>query len=130
MGNYIEPVLTEEQMAAYLDGMLSTDENNMVESLILSYPELQEIQDAMDSVDSTYIYDMDQEIPIECLADDFILPDIDGEYNHIGSEYEVGYDELDSDQDNPNDSELFQDEASDINHNESCIDCDFDDMSF
>ena len=33
MGNYFEPVLSEEQMAAYLDGMLSTEENKLNEYL-------------------------------------------------------------------------------------------------
>ena len=76
MGNYFEPVLSEEQLAAYLDGMLSAEENNMVEELISSCPEMAEIQDAIDSVDATYLYESDDEIPIECMADDFSLPDI------------------------------------------------------
>ena len=62
MGHYFEPVLTEEQMAAYLDGMLSAEENNMIEELISSSPAMEEIQDAIDSVDSSYIDEYDTEI--------------------------------------------------------------------
>lgn len=76
MGNFYNPVLTEEQMAAYLDGMLTTEENNMVEELISFSPEMKEIQEAVDAVDVSFIYNSDIEVPIECLADDFSLPDI------------------------------------------------------
>lgn len=74
MANYFEPVLSEEQMAAYLDGMLSEVESGMVEELIASDPEMEEIIDTFDSVDTAMIYEDDDEIPIECLADNFTLP--------------------------------------------------------
>lgn len=83
MENYCEPVLSEEQMAAYLDGMLSPEESYMVEETINSNPEMVEIQNVIDSVDSTYIYEIDQEIPIECMADDFSLPEISYDYSHF-----------------------------------------------
>lgn len=80
MGNYIEPTLNEEQLAAYMDGMLSEEENGMVENIINEDPYLEEIVETMDNVDSAIIYAQDEEVPIECLADDFQLPTINGEY--------------------------------------------------
>ena len=84
-------------MAAYLDGMLSTEENYMVEAAISSSPELTELQEVVDSVDSAYVEELDCEIPIECAADDFVLPDVE-DYDISDSEEAVGtdgeYDEL------------------------------------
>ena len=76
MGNYIETLLSEEQMAAWLDDMLTDEESRMVEELLSNSSELQEIQDAIDAVDMTAVYDADEEVPVECLADDFTLPAI------------------------------------------------------
>ena len=86
MGNYFEPVLSEEQLAAYLDGILSTEENNMIEEIISSDPEMTEIQDAIDAVDSIYTEVSDCVIPLECMADDFSLPYVD--YEDIQAEME------------------------------------------
>lgn len=77
MENYIEPILSEEQMAAYLDGMLSVEECNMVEQRIESSPELTEIQEIIDVVDIASVYESENEIPIECITDDFVLPEMD-----------------------------------------------------
>ena len=77
MENYIEPILSEEQMAAYLDGMLSVEERNMVEQRIESSPELTEIQEIIDVVDIASVYESENEIPIECITDDFVLPEMD-----------------------------------------------------
>lgn len=77
MGRYDIFSLTEEQMAAYLDGMLNAEQSNMVEELIASDEDLQQIQDALDAVDSTFIgLDPAEDVPLECLADDFVLPEI------------------------------------------------------
>lgn len=56
--------------------MLSTEESNMIEELIDSNPEMVEIQDAIDSVDDTFLYVINEEIPMDCLADEFSVPDI------------------------------------------------------
>lgn len=75
----IDTTLTEEQMAAYLDGMLSPEEATMVEDAIAGDERLQNIQEAIDDVDETYLVDnYDVEIPEECFADDFELPAIPG----------------------------------------------------
>ena len=137
MGYYFEPVLSEEQMAAYLDGMLSTEESNMVEELIDSNPEMVEIQDVIDSVDTTYLYTTNDEIPIECLVDDFSLPNINHvedhhaivsynmeDYDDIGSNHE------DSDnQDNTYDTD-YLDESSDAEHDDSFLEDGYNDISF
>lgn len=136
MGNYFEPVLSEEQMAAYLDGMLSTEESNMVEELIDSNPEMVEIQEAMDSVDTTYLYVTNDEIPIECLADDFSLPYIDqGEDNHAVSydsdEYydSDSYNEEYDNQDNAYETD-YEDDSSDSNHDDSFSEDGYNDIAF
>ena len=74
MGRTYNPVLSEEQMAAYLDGMLSPEENEMVETAITSDPMMGELLEVIDDVDAEMIVQADMEIPIDCLADDFVLP--------------------------------------------------------
>jgi len=140
MGNYFEPVLSEEQMAAYLDGMLSTEESNMVEELIDSNPEMVEIQDAIDSVDNTFLYVTNDEIPIECLADDFSLPDIghSGDHHNIiiydtencddTDSFNEDYDNHDN-QDNAYDPEC-QDESSNTENDDSFLEDGYNDISF
>lgn len=136
MGNYFEPVLSEEQMAAYLDGMLSTEESNMVEEVIDSNPEMVEIQDVIDSVDNTFLYVTNDEIPIECLADDFSLPDIGhGEDYHANISYDTNYDDTDSfneeqdNQDNVCDTEYI-DESSISENDDSFLEDGYNDISF
>lgn len=106
MANYFEPILSEEQMAAYLDGMLSIEESNMVEELISSVPEMEEIRDTIDFIDSTYINESENEVPIECMADDFILPEVNAEYSQFGNAYE-GYTSDESDDDPDGDQDNF-----------------------
>ena len=135
MGNYFEPVLSEEQMAAYLDGMLSTEESNMVEELIESCPEMKEIQNAIDSVDSLFVFETNEEIPIECLADDFSLPSIDyNDHQTIGSY--SSEDDVDNElynhydyQDNFIDIEC-QAEESELGHDDSFLGDGYDDIAF
>lgn len=126
MGNYFEPVLSEEQMAAYLDGMLSNEESNMVEDQIESSPEMVEIQNAIDSVDSTYLYEINEEIPIECMADDFSLPDIGYEYQHVDDSY---HEEEFLEADYEDDHNDYQEESMEMGNDDSFIDNDFDDIS-
>lgn len=136
MGNYFEPVLSEEQMAAYLDGMLSTEESNMVEELIDSNPEMVEIREAIDSVDTTYLYATNDEIPIECLADDFSLPDIgQGEGNYAFSYDSAEYYDSDSyseESDNQGDmyDANYEGDSSDVDHDDSFSEDGYDDISF
>ena len=136
MGNYFEPVLSEEQMAAYLDGMLSTEESNMVEELIDSNPEMVEIQEAIDSVDTTYLYVTNDEIPIECLADDFSLPDIVQVEDHHTVSYDSddyydsdSYNEEYENQDNTYDTD-YEDDSSDADYDDSFSEDGYNDISF
>lgn len=137
MGNNFEPVLSEEQMAAYLDGMLSTEESNMVEELIDSNPEMVEIQEAIDSVDTAYLYVTNDEIPIECLADDFSLPDIShGEDYHVIVSYDSdefnesdSYNEDYNNLDNTYDSD-YEDDSSNSEHDDSFLEDGYNDISF
>ncbi len=115
MATYFEPVLSEEQLAAYLDGMLSPEENNMIEDIIASDPEMEEIQETIDSVDSSYIYEADEEIPIECFADDFSMPNTDN-YDQ--------YEEHDHHESYCNHEDYGYHEDS-IHHEDNCVTDDF-----
>lgn len=77
MENNFEPAISEEQMAAYLDGMLSTEECCVVEEIIYSDSDMKDIMDCLDAVDSMYIYEYDLEIPVEYLTDNFFLSETD-----------------------------------------------------
>ena len=129
MVNYFEPVLSEEQMAAYLDGMLSADESNMIEELIDSNIQMTEIQDVIDSVDTTYLYETNNEIPIECLVDDFSLPDIDYGESHTADITTDEFAVTDSDnedygyQENSDDME-FQEDYSETVYEDSFLEDD------
>lgn len=132
MGNLCNPVLSEEQFAAYLDGMLSTEDNNMVEELIDAIPEMDEIRDVIDSVDYNYIYECDNEVPIECMADDFTLPTIDTDFGSSDDTFsderysEMEYDELSDEQDD----EDYMDDSADIGNDEPFHDSEYDVLSF
>ena len=92
MENYINSLLTEEQLAAYLDGMLSTDESSYVEEVINTNPVMEDILDDIDYVDSAYINNLDEEIPDEFMDEDFLLPDIYDNNNSIEDDYGIEYD--------------------------------------
>ena len=97
MGRTYTPVLSEEQMAAYLDGMLSPEENEMVETAITSDPMMGELLEVIDDVDAEMIVQADMEIPIDCLADDFVLPIFDDDFQVHSDEgnHENGVDYFD-----------------------------------
>lgn len=76
MENYIEPLMPEELMAAYLDGTLSDEDAKNFEDFIFANPEMEEILYDLDLADANYIQDPSPEIPVECLADDFVLPSL------------------------------------------------------
>ena len=136
MENNFEPILSEEQLAAYLDGMLSTEESNMVEAIVDSNPEMIEIQEIIDSVDNAYIYAVDEEVPIELIADNFTLPDISLEYNHFDdTEYSEdldSYEENESSeyQEDLNDMDNYHGESLDMENDNSITDGDMGDISF
>lgn len=121
MNPHFQHTLSEEQLAAYLDGMLSAEESSYVESAIDSEPELQEIQEALDEVDSSYIaYDAMEEIPVECLSDDFVLPAIDTAYGEDNFTDDV----------QPTDETIFGDDYSHIEDEESEACDSYEDDSF
>lgn len=110
MESYFNPAISEETYAAYLDGMLPEEDAKAVEELIESDPHLSEIQSDIDAIDSSYIFDHDIEIPVECLADDFSLPLFDMAFEDEMPSYltveeyteddEPGHDTIDTDTDN------------------------------
>lgn len=97
-------ILTEEQMAAYFDGRLSAEEAMMVELTISNDHDLQEIQDSIDDVDNVYVTENSTiEVPLECLSEDFQLPNVDDICNT----------------DSEKDINLFDDDDADIDQYES-----------
>jgi len=74
--NYFE--ISEETVAAWIDGNLSTDEETEFIEELSSNEELSEIIDSYDAIESTLenIIESGYELPAE-LAFDFILPDIE-----------------------------------------------------
>ena len=135
MERYFDFSLTEEQMAAYLDGMLDSEESNMVESLIASDPDLQQIEEDLDAIDSTYIaQDPTEELPVEVLADDFSLPEIDGTDhlfdNHEDSMHDDVVDTHDADGGtHDGDESLDQDHDSDQDDDDDTVVSDQDDTA-
>ncbi len=137
MENYFNPMLSEEQMAAFLDGMLTTDESTMVEEQIEDNPQLQEIQSSIDDIDSTLIgYDETSELPLECISDDFTLPIVevvdasilmDGPLSGDDDLLEVEHNESSEYEDYESD---YQDISSDYGHADDFSDNSFDGMSF
>ena len=132
MENYFSPLLSEEQMAAYLDGMLTTEENNYIEEQIMADPALQEIQDSLDDVDAELIaYDETQELPLECISDDFQLPLID-----YGMMSEEDGDIIDSDNDSysddyyENDENDYLEDQANYDQDQAYSDSSFDNISF
>ena len=132
MENYFSPLLSEEQMAAYLDGMLTTEENNYIEEQIMYDPALQEIQDSLDDVDAELIaYDETQELPLECISDDFQLPVID--YDMMSDE-DGGI--IDSDNDTysddyyENDENDYLEDQANYDQDQAYSDSSFDNISF
>ena len=132
MSNFFRHLLSEEQMAAYLDGMLTTEESSYVEEQIMDEPALLEIQDSLDDVDAELIaYDETQELPLECISDDFQLPLID-----YGMMSEEDGDIIDSDNDSysddyyESDENGYQEDQADYDQGQSYSDSSFDDMSF
>lgn len=126
MGNYIETLLSEEQMAAWLDDMLTDEESKMVEELLSNNTELQELQDAIDAVDITAVYDADEEVPVECLADDFTLPVIGTEELLVKDYEESPGESLNIHQDD----DTVQDDFTVESDDDLCADDGIDDITF
>ncbi len=74
--NFFE--ISEETVAAWIDGNLSADEETEFIKALSSNEELSEIIDSYDAIESSFenIIESGYELPAE-LAFDFILPDID-----------------------------------------------------
>ena len=81
-------------------------------------------------------YNINDEIPIECMADDFSLPDVSyGDYHDIDSydtEEYVDTDGSNEGYDYPDcsDDSEYQDEISETTHDELFVEDEYDDISF
>lgn len=95
MDKNFDPALTEEQLAAYLDGMLTDEENVVVENVIDNDEQMQGVMNDIDHTDSAYLnYDQNEDIPLEIMSDDFTLPEVgvygydDNTSEETGSDYD------------------------------------------
>lgn len=135
MVSNFRPILSEEQMAAYLDGMLTAEECNIIEEMIDSDPDMLEIQSVIDSIDSSFIYETDYETPLECFADDFSLPNVRYEENDLmDNKADVFTDDDNYNQDYehmgyPQDYIEYDNEVSDSTLEDSSFDDVYDDIS-
>lgn len=77
MNNYFYPAVSEETFAAWLDGMLSPEEEREFMNECAHNAEIQELLDANDQVEDSYEHMMDNgyELPDE-LNGDFHIPEI------------------------------------------------------
>ena len=77
MNNYFYPAASEETFAAWLDGMLSPEEEREFMNECAHNAEIQELLDANDQVEDSYEHLMDNgyELPDE-LNGDFHIPEI------------------------------------------------------
>ena len=103
--------VSEEMFAAWLDGSLSTEEEDRFLAICAVDPKIQEIQEANDQVEETYeeMTTNGYQIPQEIL-DDFDIPSIEND------SIIYDYDSVE-----PYDGDIALNEQSDID--ESFIDC-------
>ena len=106
MNNYFYPAVSEETFAAWLDGMLSPEEERVFMNECAHNAEIQELLDANDQVEDSYEHLMDNgyELPDE-LNGDFHIPEIYEAEDEVESYVDVDevepYEVDDDDYDDP-----------------------------
>lgn len=113
----------QETFAAWLDGMLPSDDEDAFNSLFSTNMDLQELLDANDQIDESFeqMIDNGYELPEE-LSMDFELPQIDSDFDEevlpydedSYEEFEDNSDSLSEDEPNENVSDSFFEEDLDL----------------
>lgn len=128
MNNYFYPAVSEETFAAWLDGMLSPEEEREFMNECAHNAEIQELLDANDQVEDSYEHLMDNgyELPDE-LNGDFHIPEIYEAEDEV--EPYVDVDEVEPyevDDDDYDDSEPIDPGIDDIQMHDTTIDLESD----
>ena len=128
MNNYFYPAVSEETFAAWLDGMLSPEEEREFMNECAHNAEFQELLDANDQVEDSYEHLMDNgyELPDE-LNGDFHIPEIYEAEDEVESYVDV--DEVEPyevDDDDYDDSEPIDPGIDDLQMHDTTIDLESD----
>lgn len=128
MNNYFYPAVSEETFAAWLDGMLSPEEEREFMNECAHNAEIQELLDANDQVEDSYEHMMDNgyELPDE-LNGDFHIPEIYEAEDEV--EPYVDVDEVEPyevDDDDYDDSEPIDPGIDDLQMHDTTIDLESD----
>lgn len=97
--------VSEEQFAAWLDGTMSPDEEQLFMQECASNPDMQFLLDANDNIDDSFeeMVANGYEVPEELYADDFQLPEI-GDFDDV-DDHVFDFDDQIADVDNVADAE-------------------------
>ena len=94
MTDYYDPLpFSEEQFAAWLDGTMSPDEEQLFMQECASNPDMQSLLDANDNIDDSFeeMIANGYEMPEELYADSFLLPEI-GDFDDV-DDHVFGFDD-------------------------------------
>lgn len=124
MTDYYDPLpFSEEQFAAWLDGTMSPDEEQLFMQECASNPDMQFLLDANDNIDDSFeeMIAYGYEMPEELYADSFQLPEIGG-FDDV-DDHVFGFDDQISDDDDVANSDYITD-ADDVINSDDITDAD------
>lgn len=124
MTDYYDPLpFSEEQFAAWLDGTMSPDEEQLFMQECASNPDMQSLLDANDNIDDSFeeMIANGYEMPEELYADSFLLPEI-GDFDDV-DDHVFDFDDQIADVDNVADADDVAD-AEDIANSDDIADDD------
>lgn len=113
MDTYFYPTISEEKFAAWLDGMLSAEDESLFLEASVNNAEIQELLDANDQVDESFedLVDNGYELPDE-FNTEFAIPEI---YNDSTEIEDYAYNEVEpyeSDDDDNGESDDSNDDST------------------
>ena len=124
MTDYYAPLpFSEEQFAAWLDGTMSPDEEQLFMQECASNPDMQSLLDANDNIDDSFeeMIANGYEMPEELYADSFQLPEI-GDFDDV-DDHVFGFDDQIADDDDVANSDDITDD-DDIANSDDISDAD------
>lgn len=124
MTDYYAPLpFSEEQFAAWLDGTMSPDEEQLFMQECASNPDMQSLLDANDNIDDSFeeMIANGYEMPEELYADSFQLPEI-GDFDDV-DDHVFGFDDQIADDDDVANSDDITD-ADDIANSDDIVNSD------
>lgn len=132
MTDYYDPLpFSEEQFAAWLDGTMSPDQQQLFMQECASNPDMQLLLDANDNIDDSFeeMVANGYELPEELYADDFQLPEI-GDFDD-GDDHVFDFDEqmADNDQLADDDQIAHVDDIAGVGHADITDTNDYDQLA-